>query len=516
MKKEAKSFGHRSRAAELRTLGYKAYRAGKIQRAQQLFERALTLAGEDGTLLSDLGVAASALGDNAAARIYHERALTIRRATLGEEHEDVGASLHNLAIVCRSLGDLDSAQRCHEAGLKIWRATLGNFHPAIARSLSGLGAVASRRGDWHAAAACFAAAVEVDPELLSARHTLAAALTRLGRVAEAAPHRDFALRRQSVFVQEAGPSACRVLILSGADMGNVPLEHLLPEDSVTRIWWFPAHADAGASARLPPFDLVFNGIGDPDMAGAAEPAVRSFLKHCRKPVLNHPDLVLITRRDRLAEALAGIDGLHIPRVYRIAAKAAGAELRRQIADAGLAPPLLLRPPASHGGEGVIRIDDWAGLGADASQVAAGWYATEFANCAAADGFVRKYRIAFVGGEPLPYHLAIAAHWMVHYRSADMPGHAWKLAEEAVFLDDWARVLGDRAAGAIAAVGRRLALDFCGIDFGVAPDGLPVLFEANATMLIHPEDPAGPLAFKNPAVQRIVDAMKALLRRRAGP
>jgi glutathione synthase/RimK-type ligase-like ATP-grasp enzyme len=225
---------------------------------------------------------------------------------------------------------------------------------------------------------------------------------------------------------------------------------------------------------------------------------------------------LITRRDRLAEALAGIDGLHIPRVYRFAANAAGAELRRQIADAGLAPPLLLRPPGSHGGEGVIRIDDSAGLGADASQVAAGWYATEFANCAAADGFIRKYRIAFVGGEAFPYHLAISAHWMVHYRSADMPGHAWKLAEEAAFLDDWARVLGDRAAGAIAAVGRRLALDFCGIDFGVAPDGLPVLFEANATMLIHPEDAAGPLAFKNPAVQRIVDAMQALLRRRAEP
>jgi len=36
------------------------------------------------------------------------------------------------------------------------------------------------------------------------------------------------------------------------------------------------------------------------------------------------------------------------------------------------------------------------------------------------------------------------------------------------------------------------------------------------MLIHPEDAAGPLAFKNPAVQRIVDAMQALLRRRAEP
>jgi glutathione synthase/RimK-type ligase-like ATP-grasp enzyme len=223
-------------------------------------------------------------------------------------------------------------------------------------------------------------------------------------------------------------------------------------------------------------------------------------------VLNHPDRVAMTRRDRLAQALAGIEGIHIPRVYRLTGAA----------DAGLAPPLLLRPPGSHGGAGLIRIDNRAALDAHASQLAAGWYATSFVDCAAADGFIRKYRIAFVGGEAYPYHLAISPHWMVHYRSADMPGYAWKLAEEAAYLADWKAAFGPAAADAIAAVGRRLGLDFCGVDFGVAPDGLPVLFEANATMLIHPEDAAGPLAFKNPAVQRIVDAMQALLRRRAEP
>jgi tetratricopeptide (TPR) repeat protein len=511
LKTEAQPHGHRNRADELSALGYKAFRSGKIERAQQLFERALALGGENGTILSDLGVAASALGNNEAARIYHERALRSRRGMLGEEHEDVASSLHNLAIVCRSLGDLDTAARCHEAGLRIWRATLGPFHPAVARGLSGLGAVASCRADLQGAAEYFAAAVRTDPGLVSARHNLAAALARLGRATEAAAHRDVALRSQSVFVQEAAPSACRVLILAGADLGNVPLEHLLPDGSVTRIWWFPAH---GAPARLPPFDLVFNGIGDPDMAGPSEAAISAFLQRCGKPVLNHPARVLMTRRDRLAEALAGIEGIRIPRVHRLTGQPGGHAWRQEIADAGLAPPLLLRPPASHGGDGVMRIDDWPAVEGSAIGAAAGWYATEFVDCTALDGFVRKYRIAFVGGEPYPYHLAISPHWMVHYRSADMPDHAWKLAEEAEFLADWRAALGPAAAGAIAAVGRTLALDFCGIDFGLAPDGRAVLFEANATMLIHPEAADGPLAFKNPAVQRIVDAMQALLRRRA--
>ncbi len=545
-----------SRADELRELGYKAFRTGKIARAEKLFERALALAGADGTILSDLGVAASALGRDADARAYHERALKCRREILGPEHQDVAASLHNLAVVCRNLGDLQAAAACHEEGIKIWRETLGDTHPAVARGLFGLGTVAARQGDAQAALAhhttslrirqtsvppplgdiaasldaigaihaslgndeaalaSFAGAVAAAPDLPAARHHLAVTLTRLGRHAEAAPHREAALRRQSVFVQEGPPGAPRVLILAGADLGNVPLDHLLPEGSATRIWWFVAHANRNFADTLPPYDLVFNGIGDPDMAGPSERMVAAFLKSCTKPVLNHPARVQDTARDRLPHVLAGLN-LRIPRVCRLAAAGDASGLRRQLAEAGMAPPLLLRPPCSHGGAGVLRIDDWPALDLHATQVASGWYATEYVDCTSADGFVRKYRIAFVGGAPYPYHLAISPHWMVHYRSADMPAHAWKLAEEAAFLADWRSALGPVAADPIAAVGRRLGLDFCGIDFAIAPDGRAILFEANATMLIHPEADTGPLAFKNPAVRRIIDAMQALIHPPAG-
>ena len=60
--------------------------------------------------------------------------------------------------------------------------------------------------------------------------------------------------------------------------------------------------------------------------------------------------------------------------------------------------------------------------------------------------------------------------------------------------------------------QRLDLDYCGVDFSLLPDGRVLVFEANATMLVHPEPENGPLAHKNPAVATICEAFQALLRR----
>ena len=54
------------------------------------------------------------------------------------------------------------------------------------------------------------------------------------------------------------------------------------------------------------------------------------------------------------------------------------------------------------------------------------------------------------------------------------------------------------------------LDYAGVDFSMLPDGRVLLFEANATMLVHPEDPDGVLAHKNPAIERIFEAFRAML------
>ena len=127
-------------------------------------------------------------------------------------------------------------------------------------------------------------------------------------------------------------------------------------------------------------------------------------------------------------------------------------------------------------------------------------------------FFRKYRAIFVDGKVLPYHLAISPHWLVHYFSADMEAHPWKLDEELAYLEDARAVVGDRAWTVLSQIGQRMGPHYCGADFSLLPDGRVLLFEANATMLVHPEEEHAVTARKNSYVSRIFAAFDDLIRR----
>ena len=105
--------------------------------------------------------------------------------------------------------------------------------------------------------------------------------------------------------------------------------------------------------------------------------------------------------------------------------------------------------------------------------------------------------------------AIAESWLVHYASAGMLGEAERQAEEIAYLEDPSGALGAAAWETIGAIGRCLDLDYAGADVSILPDGRVVVFEANATMLVHPEA-EGELLRKNPYVDRITSAFQALV------
>ena len=100
--------------------------------------------------------------------------------------------------------------------------------------------------------------------------------------------------------------------------------------------------------------------------------------------------------------------------------------------------------------------------------------------------------------------------MVHHQSTDMAGDAGRKEEELPFLSDPAAAIGARAMAAVEAIGRRLDLDYGGLDFALTAEGEVLVFEANATMLTHLEPPDGPFAAKNPFIQPIIDAFQARL------
>jgi len=406
--------------------------------------------------------------------------------------------------------DLDrpaDAQRCLQRALQL--------SPGLVAAEARLGAVylsveIDAGAEHHARRA-----LALQPGHIVASQTLAAVLERRGEAGAAKAVMDQAYARQSLFLQPAAESRMTVLVLATTDSGNIPYRHLMPARQYSRLVWYMEHARPQDLARAGGFDLVFNTIGDPDLAGPSADAVRAFLATNTRPLLNDPARVLRTHRHEIPGLLGDIPGVVAPPAVRASAhEVERLGLAGAAAGHGLALPLLVRPTGSHGGKGLFRVEtdgDWASVPAREGDV----YLTRYHDYRSVDGHWRKGRAIFVDGEPFPYHFAISGDWLVHYESAGMVGAADKLAEEARFLEDPASVVGDAGWAAIGEIGRRLGLHYCGLDFAPLADGRILVFEANATMLTHPEDPDGPLAHKNAAVGRIIDAFQAMLARMAG-
>ncbi|RAS17345.1 hypothetical protein [Paraburkholderia bryophila] len=373
------------------------------------------------------------------------------------------------------------------------------------------------KGDDERAAQWYRLVLALDPNVAIAYLNLAAIHANAGELAEAHACRERAYALQRVFVERVGSPALNVLILCvGSGIGNIPFDALFPTTVCCRIKYAIDHAREEEDAQLPPYDLVFNAIGDADVAAPLAARLERFAAHCERPLLNPPASVAKTFRHRLGALLAGLDDIAVaPCVRHDTPPASRDELERRLSEGALAFPLLVRPAATHGGAGVLRCDSLAALEARPDALAGPHYLTGFTDYRSTDGHYRKYRAIFVDRVPFPYHLAISPDWMVHYFSADMERHAWKLDEERRFLDNARAALGDRAWDAVAAIGQRLDLDYGGVDFTLLPDGRVFVFEANATMLTHYERNGGPLTHKNPYIERIFTAFDTLRASRAG-
>src|SRR5471030_3326155 len=444
---------------------------------------------------------------------------------------DYAASHLSLGALLMARDQLDDAERHYRAALATAPA-LAHFH---------LGLLKARQDDLPAARASFERAIACRGDLVDAIYNLGVVLGRLLRPADAEQryrqvlaldpdhvdahinlsailidterreegraHIDHAYTRQNVFTHSSAGAKRTVLILFDAGKGNMNLSYLFKRPANNIIDWMIAYAGEQQASQLPPYDLVFNAMGDADLTAGTEEPMRRFLAVCDKPLLNSPALVARTARDKLPALLDGLDGLLVPEVWRYADHTQWpAALADQL-------PLLVRPIYSHGGVGLTLVRSREELALLQAQRPGPVYVSRYIDYRSGDGWFRKYRMIFIDRKPYPYHLAISPNWMVHYYNAGMAALPWKLAEEQAYLDHPERVLGVAGMRAIEAIAARMDLDYAGIDFTLLPDGRILVFEANPTMLAHPEDPAGPLAHKNLSTQRIFDAFEALLERR---
>jgi hypothetical protein len=176
---------------------------------------------------------------------------------------------------------------------------------------------------------------------------------------------------------------------------------------------------------------------------------------------------------------------------------------------------LARPVGTHGGDDFEKIEDLAALSAFLSQRKDhDHYLIEYIDYLSADDYFRKYRFIFIDDQILPYHLCIGRDWKLHHINTDMAHQAWMQQEEAAFLNDATAVFGPAQMQALHAIRARMGLDYCGIDCGVDRDGNVVVFEVNASMLVHARNEG--FLYKTPAVERIKRAYDAMLRKLARP
>ena len=349
-----------------------------------------------------------------------------------------------------------------------------------------------------------------------ASQTLASLIDARGEAADAQALLEQAYRHQAIYAQPSTSPLARVLVLATARAGNTPYRAIMPKARYSRLVWYMEYARAEETPDPHLYDVVFNTIGDADLAEPSLAAVQQFLAGCPKGVLNDPAKVARTRRDRVPDLLAGIPDVVVPRTVRLdgAGIAAAGGLAAAAARLGFTGSTLVRPAGSHGGRGLTLATDLEAMAA-LPPWTGDCYLTEFVDYRSADGLFRKQRVLFVDRQPYAYHHAVSDGWMVHHETSGMDGQVEWRAEEARFLEDTEGVIGARAMAAVAAIGRAVDLDYAGVDFAVMPDGKVLVFEANATMLAHFEDAAGPYAHKNPHVQAIATAFQTLLARRAG-
>ncbi len=346
----------------------------------------------------------------------------------------------------------------------------------------------------------YRAAVRCNPEFAEAYLALAELLF-IAKDSGAQEALQNALHVQRVYPDPQannGRTRVAMLLRDASYSVNTPLD-LLVDRSLLRIDKYYIEG----SAAPQPADVVFCAFGYSRAAERLADSAAEFAKRASGPLLNDPKRLPLIARERLRETLAGIPKVDAPDTQIVARE-----------DLHFIGPKLVRPLDTHAGAGLAKVESEEELQQHVQRhPAPAYHVSPYVEYISNDGFYRKYRVVFVNGVPHPYHLAISPRWMVHYRGAPMARHEWMQAEEAAFLATPGRVFATWD-DTMAQVANRIGLEYFGIDCTLSAEGTVLIFEADAAMLVHDEEPGGVFNYKRPAVEAIRRSLTELFRRKA--
>jgi len=516
-------------AQALSGLGMAYQATGNMARAVECYDEALIVRGDDAGLWYHLGSALFELerfGDallclNRSIQLQGNYALAhTRRSAVLEATGDLPGAVAAAVRACEispdvdallQLGNLFSKQNKSESAIAIYDVVLSQ-EPSNFCGLCNKAQALKQAEREEEALAHIRAALEIEPDNCEAlllcgtlEHELGhrdVAIATLTRVAKRGPARHHKAIRS--------PARFKALLLFSPLAGNTPYEDLIVNSGydvdvvlvLPGYEYDPAELDASA-------DVIVNLVSDADLGREIIGPLADFADGLTKPVVNHPRLILPTDRASIAERLKDLPGAVMPATTRIAAPMLADRMR---GGADIALPLIVRHAGTHGGDRMELLHSREEILAFAEEAGdEALYLTDYVDYGSPDGFFRKYRFIFAGEDILPYHLAIGSDWKLHHDSTDMGDHEWMQREEAAFLANPGAVFDAANYRARRAIRDRIGLDYFGIDCGLDRDGRLVVFEVNASMLIHLHNEG--FDYKTPHVMRIKAAFEEMLARR---
>ncbi|WP_051356692.1 ATP-grasp domain-containing protein [Azorhizobium doebereinerae] len=308
-------------------------------------------------------------------------------------------------------------------------------------------------------------------------------------------------------------------VTAGDLMANTPLDFLLT-GSDFELDLIYVDADTADLADVPPHDVAIIAVGESPENQAVLARLAQLLAGWPVPILNGPpQRIAALTRDGVCALFKDHPHVLVPATARVPRADLQALAQGDFSRAAHLPatfPLIVRPIASHAGEGLEQVTSRDQLYLYLTQQPEGeFFVSPFVDYSGPDGLFRKQRIAFIDGVAYAAHGATSAHWMVHYINAGMRKFAERRDEEAVFMGTFDAGYAARHADAFAALAEGIGLDYFAIDCAELPDGRLLLFEADIAMVLHDADDPVMFPYKVEPMRRLFAAFQAALEAR-GP
>jgi len=485
------------------------HRQGKLAEAEVQYWKVLLERSDDDDLLRNLGSALSGQGKFNQAVSCYRRAIAIN-PTDWRSHGNLGNTF-------KRMGKLDRAQVSYEHAIAI--------DDGIALLHYCLGDALRQKGKLEKAATSLRKVLDLQPDYIDAFIALSAIEETMGHHDQAGKTLLDGISRRPYYSESCahktlakvllffGLEDCRFRLNENHNMkisgGHFLTTELLRQDKFCKTSYHISGENLLADASsLPPHELIVNTIACPDREPhSLETLSRYLQENSHTPIINSPEHVLQTSRNRNYERLHDIPGITFPMTLR----AQRQHIVQATQDSELSFPIIMRRVGTQSAvstQKIMRPDDISGY-LDATQ-GDGFYAIQYIDCRFREKYYRKLRLFCIDGKLYPAVCHIDAVWNVHggNRKGLMKKNTWMQDEEKSFLEDFTAYIGIENTRRLESLHSIIKLDFYGIDFTIMDDNSILIFELNAAMrhsLVHAEA----LPYLTPYLNKISGAFEAM-------